>query len=325
MKILVTPTSFSLKNVPDAWKFLESFAAEIVVNPTGKPLTEDEIIPLLEGVDGWIAGLDYITEKVIQQAPAGLKAISRYGVGIERVNLTAASNRGILVANTPGTNSESVADLVFGLMLAVARRIPFLNEQVKNGGWPRFSGTELYKKTIGILGLGAIGKAVAKRAAGFSMKIAAYDPWMDNEYAVKNGIIPMTLDELITCSDILSLHLPLNGQTQNILNAERISQLRPGVIIVNTARGGLMDEEALLAGLKSGRIGGLGLDAFVVEPPVGNSLFQFDNVVATPHSGAHTTEATLNMAMMSVENLRCMLLGIPCMNVVNNECEKDKK
>ncbi len=317
MKILVTPTSFTQKNAPDAWNHLETFATEIIINPTGKPLKEEELIPLLEGVDGWIAGLDFISEKVIRQAPPSLKAISRYGVGVERVDLTAATNQGILVANTPGVNAEAVADLTFGLMLAVARRIPFLNGQVKSGGWPRFSGVELYGKTIGILGLGAIGKGVAKRASGFSMKVLAYDPWMDLEYANSNGIIPMDLDDLLALSDVLSFHLPLNDQTKNILNSDRISKLRQGIIIINTARGGLMDEEALLEYLENGKIGGLGLDAFLVEPPIGNPILQFDNVVATPHSGAHTIEATLNMAMMSVTNLESMLLGKPCRNIVN--------
>jgi len=319
MKILVTPTSFSRERAPAAWELLASFTTEIVVNPFGKPLAEKEILPLLEGVDGWIAGLDFITEDVIRQAPASLKVISRYGVGVERVDLHAAVQHGIVVTNTPGVNADAVADLAMGLLLSVARRIPSLDRQVKAGGWPRTTGVELSGKTLGILGLGAIGKGVARRAQGFSMKVAAYDPWMDRGYAERNGIQPMTLDDILLCADVLSLHLPLNGQTANILDAERIGRLKPGVILINTARGGLMDEAALLAQLEAGRIGGLGLDAFAMEPPGENPLFRFENVVVTPHAGAHTFEAALNMAMLSVENAIAVLSGKDCLHIIHDK------
>ncbi len=312
MKILVTPTSFTRERAPEAWGKLSAFAGEIVCNPMGKPLAEDDIPPLLEGVDGWIAGLDNITAQVLERAPASLKVISRYGVGFERVDLKAAAARGITVTNTPGVNAEAVADLALGLMLAAARRIPSLDRQVKAGGWPRTTGVEIYGKMLGILGLGAIGKGVARRAQGFSMHVLAYDPWMDQAYAERNGIVPMELDELLACSDVVSLHLPSTPQTANLLNADRIGRLKPGVILINTARGGLMDEEALASALESGRIGGLGLDAFAVEPPGNSPLFRFDNVVVTPHAGAHTAEAAANMAMLSVENLIAVLTGRDC-------------
>jgi D-3-phosphoglycerate dehydrogenase len=318
MKILATPTSFTRERSPAAWDRLSAFASDIVCNPFGKPLTENEILPLLDGVDGWIAGLDNITGKVLENAPESLKVISRYGVGYERIDLQTAAARGITVTNTPGVNSEAVADLAFGLMLSVARHIPSLDRQVKAGGWPRTTGVELFGKTLGILGLGAIGKGVARRARGFSMRVLAYDPWMDISYAEQNGIVPMELDNLLACSDVVSLHLPWTPQTANLLNAERISRLKPGVILINTARGGLMDEAALLAALEKGRIGGLGMDAFAEEPPGNSPLFRFDNVVATPHAGAHTAEAATNMAMLSVENLIAVLTGQHCPFVVRN-------
>jgi D-3-phosphoglycerate dehydrogenase len=320
MKILVTPTSFTRERSPAAWDKLSAFAAEIVCNPLGKPLAENEALPLLEGTDGWIAGLDNITSFVIENAPTSLKVISRYGVGYERVDLSAAAARGITVTNTPGVNSEAVADLALGLMLSVARRIPVLDRQVKAGGWPRTVGVELYGKTLGILGLGAIGKGVARRALGFSMRVLAYDPWMDKAYAERNGIVPMELDDLLACSDVISLHLPWTPQTANLLDAERISRLKPGVILINTARGGLMDEEALSAALEMGLIGGLGLDAFAMEPPGNSPLFRFDNVVATPHAGAHTAEAAANMAMLSVDNLIAVLTGKDCPFIVRDSC-----
>lgn len=317
MKILVTPTSFSPERVPAAWERLAAFATEIVTNPVGRPLSEDEIPPLLEGVDGWIAGLDFISADVIRQAPSTLRAISRYGVGYERVDLNAAAERGILVTNTPGTNSEAVADLAMGLMLSVARHIPSLDAQVKAGRWPRTTGVELTGKTLGIIGLGAIGKGVARRAAGFSMRIVAHDPWMDLAYAEQNGIRSVPLDELLACADFVSLHLPLTPQTENILNAERIALLKPGAILINTSRGGLIDEAALLRQLEAGRLGGLGLDAFALEPPGESPFFRFENVVTTPHAGAHTAEAVQLMAMRSVENLIAVLSGQPCPHVLH--------
>ena len=317
MKILVTPTSFKKGKKSKANDLLESFADEIVYNPLERPLLAEEIIPLLAGVDGYIAGLDNISAEVIRKAPPSLKVISRYGVGYDRVDLNEASKKGITITNTPGVNSESVADLAFGLMLSVARQICVLNSKVKAGEWPRSNGTELYKKTMGIVGLGAVGKAVAKRAAGFSMEIIAYDPFMNMQYAKENNIRVCTLDEVIQNSDFISLHIPFSEETKNMINARTISFMKKGVILINTSRGGLIDEAAAYEALKNGKLGGLGLDAFSTEPPGGSPLFELDNVVATPHSGAHTTEAVNNMGILSVQNLMDVLSGKECKYIVN--------
>ncbi len=317
MRILVTPTSFSANNQSRARDLLESFTGDIIYNPHGRPLTDNEIIPLLEGVDGYIAGLDYISSEVIEKAPASLKVISRYGVGYERVDIRAAAKRGITVTSTPGVNSESVADLAFGLMLSVARKISFFDKQVKAGEWPRATGIELYGKTIGIVGLGAIGKGIANRANGFSMNVLAYDPFLDSTYAAANKIRACTLDEVLGLSDIVSLHLPLNENTRNIINTETIAKMKKGAIIVNTARGGLIDEAAACEALRIGQLGGLGLDAFEKEPPGKSLLFAFENVVATPHAGAHTAEAVDNMGILAVRNLIDVLSGKECKNVIS--------
>ena len=291
MKILVTPTSMCKNKDSDILKVLKKYADEIVFNPKDHPLSPEELIPLLDGVDGYIAGLDYITREVIEKAPASLKIISRYGTGIERVDVKAAGEKGIIVSNTPGVNSESVADMAFGLLISIARSIPFLNGQVKAGKWPRTTGTELFGKTIGILGLGAIGKCVARRAKGFSMDILAYDPFFDKEFAEKNDIKESTFEETVVGSDFLTLHLPLADNTRNIINKKTIMQMKQGVIIINTSRGGLIDELAAYDAIKAGHIRGLGLDAFEKEPPEASPLFELDNVVVTPHAGAHTAEA----------------------------------
>lgn len=319
MKILVTPTSFPKKKGSEACELLSAFAGEIVWNPYGRPLGEEELPELLQGVDAWIAGVDYITAGVINKAPDSLKVISRYGVGYERVDVAAAAMRGIAVTNTPGANTEAVADLAFGLMLAVARKIPALDKRIKSGEWPRSNGIELYKKTIGIIGFGAIGRSVARRAAGFSMKIIACDPYLDKNYAKENDILIAGIDELLEKSDVVTLHLPLSADTENLINFDRVKRMKQGAILINTSRGGIVDEEALLAALKEGRLGGVGLDAFCVEPPGESPLFAFDNVVATPHSGAHTSEAAANMALLSVQNLIAVLKGEACQHIIHTK------
>lgn len=302
MKILVTPTSFKPDKPTAALDKLKGFADEIIYNPFGRPLTADELIPMLDGCDGYIAGLDYVNAKVMESCKS-LKVISRYGAGVDRVDIMAAAANGIYVCNTPGANAQAVADLALGLMLCVARKIPMLDSKTKNGSWVRSTGIELYKKSIGILGLGAIGKGVAKRAQGFSMKVYAYDPFMNHEYAKANDITPLSFDEILEKADILSLHLPLNNETKHIIDRSAICKMKKGAIIINTARGGLIDEDAACDMLKSGHIAGMGLDAYEIEPPEKSPLFELDNVVMTPHTGSHTVEATLAMADMAVQNL----------------------
>jgi len=316
LKILVTPTSFKPGKGGPALELLRSFSEDLVFNPKEKPLSEDDLIPLLSGCTGFIAGLDSITRKVIENAP-DLKVISRYGVGVDQVDLKAAREKGIDVCNTPGTNSNAVADLTFGMLLSIARRIPLLNRKTKEGEWVRSTGFELGGKTIGILGLGAVGREVAKRAAGFSMKIMAYDPFMNREYAQANGITAADFNSVVEKADIISLHLPLMDETRHIISADIMKTMKKGVVIINTARGGLIDEKAAYELLVSGHLGGLGLDAFETEPPGPSPLFELDNVVVTPHTGAHTGEATAAMAAVSVKNLIDVLSGKKCPNIVN--------
>lgn len=311
MKVLVTATSFKPDNPTPALQQLQQFADEVVYNPVGRPLTEDELIPLLQGCDGYIAGLDFVTEKVIRACDR-LKVISRYGAGVDRVDLKAAAQYDITVCNTPGANAQAVADLALGLMLSAARRLPMLDEKTRDGQWVRSTGIELYGKTLGILGLGAIGKSVAKRGQGFDMRVMAYDPFLNEEYALQHDIQPASFDQVVENCDVISLHLPLNDETRHIISREVMERMRPGTILINSARGGLIDEAAAYELLKSGHLGGLGLDAYEQEPPTASPLFELDNVICTPHTGSHTREATAAMAKMSVENLIQVLKGEPC-------------
>jgi D-3-phosphoglycerate dehydrogenase len=322
MKVLVTPTSFRSKTNTKAIEKLKGFADEIVFNESGKPLTAKDLQEMLKGCDGYIAGLDFIDEVALESAD-DLKVISRYGAGYDRVNMKAANEKGIIVTNTPGSNATAVADLAFGLILSVARRIPMLDASTKSGEWIRSTGMELSGKTLGIMGLGAIGKNVAQRAKGFSMKVLAYDPFMDEEYAKANDIIPSDLDELISNSDVISLHLPLNDKTKDIISYKEFASMKEKVILINTSRGGLINEEASVEYLKNGKLGGLGLDAFEEEPTSSYAKFRFDNVVLTPHTGAHTFEATENMANMAVDNLIDVLSGADCRYIINKQVKEN--
>lgn len=316
MKILVTPTSLQPGKNEDALNYLRSFSDNLVFNPTGKPLTEEELIPLLKDCDGYIAGLDTITENVLASCP-DLKVVSRYGAGYDRVDIAAATKYGIKVTNTPGVNAQAVGELAFGLILSVARKIPYLNQETRRGNWIRSTGMELKGKTLGILGLGAIGKVVAKCAEGFGMTVLAYDPYINLSYCEEHAITSVSFEELMSRSNVVSLHLPLLDSTRHLIDKNALQRLPHGAILVNASRGGIIDEDAAYEALKSGKLGGLGLDAFETEPPTDSTLFEFDNVVATPHTGAHTKEATDNMAYNAINNLIAVLLGKDCPCIIN--------
>ncbi len=320
MKILVTPTSFLKPENAAAKEKLESFADEVVYNDLGRPLQPEEILERLDGVDGYIAGLDYINADVLQKAPDTLKVISRYGAGVDRVDMPAATEKGILVTNTPGTNSVAVCELAFALMINVARSIRKLDQAVREGGWPRNQGIELKGKTLGILGLGAIGKNLATRAIAFGMNIVAYDPFMDHEFAKAHGItVAKDMQDVIKVSNFLSIHVPLNDETKHLIDAKAIASMPDGAVIINTARGGIVDEDALADAIRSGKIAGAGLDAYEVEPPTDSPLKDLDNVIMTPHTGAHTNEAVSGMGMMAVDNVIAVLSGADCKYVLNQK------
>jgi len=307
MKILVTPTSLGPQSKLPAMAQLRDAADDIVYNTTGAPLKADQLIPLLADVDGVVAGLDDYTAEVIAAAGPRLKVISRYGTGVDRVDLDAAAARGILVKTTPGANSVAVAELALGLMFALARHIPALDRAVRDGGWPRSTGMELAGKTLGVVGVGAIGRALAQRAQGLSMSVVGYDPYVDAAAMEAAGITPMTLDELLGAADVVSLHLPIMDSTRHLIDARALGLMKRGALLINTSRGGLIDEAAAYDALKSAQLGGLALDAYETEPPAGSPLFELDSVIATPHTGAHTAEATATMAQMAVDNLLAAL------------------
>lgn len=315
MKVLVTPTSFCKPQNIAARQKLEAFADEVVYNEYGRPLKPDEVEKMLNGVDGYIAGLDYITADALKNA-GSLKVISRYGAGVDRVDLQSAKDKGITVTNTPGTNAVAVCELAFALMLSLARVVPKLDNAVKNGEWPRNNGIELCGKTLGIVGFGAIGKNLAIRAKAFGMDVIAFDPYFDQAFADENGVKKCDVNELISSSDFISLHVPLNEHTRHMIGNEQIETMKDGAYIINTARGGLVDEAAVAKAIQQGKLGGIALDVYEVEPVTNSPLFGLHNVVMTPHTGAHTNEAISGMGMMAVDNLIAILEEKDCDNVI---------
>jgi len=306
-KILITSTSFG-KKIKAPLETLRSKGYELVLNDLGRPLVAEELTQRLAGCDGCIAGLDHFTAEVLRAAP-GLRIIARYGAGVDRVDLAAAAEAGIVVTNTPVANSDSVADLAVALMLAAARNIPAAHQSVCRGEWKNIYGTSLAGKTVGLIGFGRIGRRVARRVTGFGCRVLVCDPFVDAAEARQAGTEPVSLEELLPAADFVSLHLPANDQTRGLINAARLEQMKPSAIIVNTARGELIDQEALVDALCNGRLRGAGLDAHATEPPDAKAFEGLENVVLTPHMGAYTEEALMNMATGAVENLCAFFEG----------------
>lgn len=307
-RILVTATSYG-KNDPSLKTFLGERVGQVVYNSLAKPLNSAQLQELLPGVDGWVAGLDEIDANALKVADH-LKVISRYGVGVDNVDMNAARALAIQVTNTPGANSVSVAELTLGLMLALARHIPAAINATRRGEWPRLSGISLEGKTVGILGLGAIGRQVALRLAAFGCRLLAYDPFPSEAFAAQNKITLLPLESVIRESDFISLHLPLLPETRGLVNDAFFSQVKPGAYLVNTARGEVVDESALLRALQTGRLAGVALDAFSQEPPdPANPLLALPQVLVTPHMGAHADSAANAMGWMAAEDCLAVLEG----------------
>lgn len=307
-RLLVTPTSFG-KCDARLKSELEDLVGEVIYNTTGRPMSPELLMKMLPGMDGYIAGLEPINREALTVADK-LKVIARYGVGVDAVDLAAAKERGIVVTNTPGANAVSVAELTLGLMLALVRQIPEGAAAVRKGQFPRLNGMSLERKNIGIVGLGAIGKQLARRLAGFDACLLAYDPYPDMAFAEKHNIRFMPMNDLLAVSDIVSLHLPLLPETHGIVNCEFLARMKRGAFLVNTSRGELVDEVALLEFLQSGHIRGVGMDAFAQEPvDPSNLLLALPQVIPTPHLGAQTDGATNAMGWMSVDGCLSVLRG----------------
>lgn len=308
--VLVTPRSFGAHD-PDIRLELERQVGEVRYNRRGRPLTADELRQEIGDVDGFIAGLDEIDRSVFDAAPH-LKIVARYGVGVSNVDLDAARRHGVVVTNTPGANSEAVAELAVAFLFALARSLVPANAATHAGRWAPIEGMEVAGKTIGILGAGRIGLAVARRAAALGCTVLAHDPYADPTVLAAMGAQPVSRQQLLAESDVLSLHLPLTEETRGMVDRAFLAQARPGVLLINTARGELIVEDDLLQALESNQVRGAALDTLSQEPaPTDHPLLQNDRVLVTPHMGAHTREATNAMGRMATHDLLAVLSGAP--------------
>ncbi|WP_447727849.1 phosphoglycerate dehydrogenase [Sphingomonas koreensis] len=284
---------------------------------TGK--TPEELKAIIGNYDGLaIRSATKVTKEILDAAP-NLKVVGRAGIGVDNVDIPNASAKGVVVMNTPFGNSITTAEHAIALMFALARQLPEADLSTQQGKWEknRFMGVELTGKTLGLIGAGNIGSIVADRAHGLRMKVVAYDPFLSPERAVEMGVEKVELDQLLARADFITLHTPLTDQTRNILSAENLAKTKKGVRIINCARGGLVDEAALKELLDSGHVGGAALDVFVTEPAQEHPLFNTPNFVATPHLGASTSEAQVNVAIQVAEQMADFLVNGGVTNALN--------
>ena len=282
-------------------------------------LSKEDLIAEIPAYDGLVVRSATKPDADVIAAASNLKVIGRAGIGVDNIDIKAATNKGVVVMNTPFGNAITTAEHAIAMMFAAARQIPAANAGTQAGDWPKkaFMGTELSYKTLGLIGCGNIGSRVAERAQGLSMKVAAYDPFLTEERALELGVDKVELDELFARADVITLHVPFTEQTANILSADNLAKTKKGVIIVNCARGGLIDEAALKEALESGHVGAAALDVFAEEPAKDNPLFNAPNFIATPHLGAATNEAQENVALQVAEQMSDYLLTGAVTNALN--------
>src|SRR5712692_1707457 len=318
-KVLITARTFTEVGA-SAKKLLRGAGCDVVVPPCFGPLSEEVLLPLLEGTDAVFASADKFTETVLNSpAAASLKMISRWGVGYDSIDVAAATRQGIVIAYTPGLLDETVADFAFALLLALARRVHIGHADMTNGVWRGVWGNDVFGKTLGILGCGRIGRAVARRATGFNMRLIAYDVQPNTE-AENLGVNFVPLDELLAQSDFLSLHAALTPQNRGLIGEAQLRKMKKTAYLINTARGALVDEAALARALRENWIAGAALDAFVVEPlPADHPLRSAPNVLLTPHLASFARETGERVSLAAAQAIVDLLNGRQPQFVVNPE------
>ncbi len=300
MKVLTSPSSIGqISSQP--FDILQQNGYNVINNPYGRKLTENEVIELAKDCVGIVAGVEPLTKRVMDALP-NLKCISRVGVGMDSVDLEYAKKKGIIVVNTPNGPTRSVAEFTIALALALLRKIPQADANLKNGIWKKETGNLLFGKTIGIIGLGRIGKVVAKLFAGLGNKIIGYDLFPDKNWAAQNNVELVSFEKLLEESDIITLHLPPTKDGVPIIGIKQLLRMKKNTFLINAARGGVVDEEALFSVLKENIIAGAAVDVFSEEPYNG-PFITLDNVVLTPHLGSYAAEGKLQMEIDAVNNL----------------------
>lgn len=315
-KVAVTARSFG-EGSDDPITILQQADCEVIRNPLGRVLNSKELAEFIKDADALIAGNDQVDAAAIN-AGKKLRVISRYGVGLDNYDLEAAAARGIPVTITPGINDNSVADLAMGLLLACARGIPKADRLTKGGEWKRVPGVEIWRKTIGILGCGRIGRGVVRRARGFDMEVLCYDVNEDKEWAQSVGAGYTGFEKLLQKSDFVSIHIPLHPSTRQMIGRRELAMMKDSAYLINTARGEIINEKALYEALTTGKIAGAGLDVLTQES-ANNPLAKLDNVVLTAHMGAYTCDAVRNMGVLAARNVVDILTGVGSSYIVNKE------
>ncbi len=318
MKILLTTTSF--QDTPGEHHDLLARTGWEIVRARG-PLSEADTLKLVGDVDGYICGDDAITRQVLEKARPKLKVLSKYGIGVDKIDVKSCTEFGIPLLFTPGVNHTTVAEHTFLLLLALEKNLLFHTDSTRAGGWKRKTGHELFQKTIGIIGLGRIGKEVAIRARAFGMNVIAFGAYWDEAFARGHDVKrAASLDEIFAAGDYLSLHTKLTPEKRGLINAQSFAKMKKGVLLLNCARGELVNTEDLVAALKSGQVGGYGTDVLDQEPPpAGHPLLKLPNVVCTPHVGSRTYESVVRQATTAVKNLILAMNGEKPIAQVNPE------
>lgn len=314
-----------MRDIPHCYEPLLSEAGfELVYPPANRQMTEEELFTLLPGCVASLAGSEPYTRRVIEAgAKAGLKVIARAGVGYDAVDVKAATDHGVVVCYAPGSNHEAVGEHAMMLVLALAKNLIWQHAETKAGNWPRKAQHPVREKTLGIIGLGRTGRATALRALAFRMNVIACDPFIDGEFAHRHNISLLPLDEVLKWSDYLSLHVPLTDQTRNLIRAETIAKMKPGVMLVNTSRGEVVNEPDLVAALQSKRIAAAGLDVFEREPLRDHPFQALPNVILTAHTAGVDFRSREDMARFAAEAIVNVLAGKwPTERVVNPEVRR---
>ncbi|WP_370221695.1 phosphoglycerate dehydrogenase [Cytobacillus sp.] len=300
-KVVSSSPTFGLFS-KDPVTLLESKNYHLEILPKEITANEERFAEALKDVDALIVGVEKITPAVLKYAEK-LKVIAKHGAGVDNIDLDEAAKKGILVTNAPGANRHAVADLVFGLFLSIARKIPEAFQEVKGNQWPRIVGNEIYQKTLGVIGTGKIGKEVIRRAQGFNMNVICYDLFPDEGIEEQGLGKYVSFEELLEGSDFITIHTDLNQESQAMIGSIELALMKKSAYIVNTARGGIIDEQALYAALESGLIKGAAMDVFEKEPIADSPLLKLPNFVATPHMAGYTEEALREVGMLTAQNV----------------------
>jgi D-3-phosphoglycerate dehydrogenase len=292
-----------------------------LIDMRGSGVQDPRFVEALRQADAILCGNDLVVNDAVLDMAPGVKAIAKMGAGLDTVDIEAATRHDAIVFHTPGANNQAVADHTFALILNVARKIIYCDRSLREKRWEhtRIMGLEIWQKTLGLIGLGAIGRCVALRAKGFDMKVVAHDPFWPEEFAGKQGIAKVEIEELLRVSDVISIHAPLTPENKGMIDEKALKTMKPTAILINAARGGLVNEADLYRGLKDKVIAGAGIDVFENEPPSESPLLELDNVVLTPHTAAFTFEGMNNMSVGVVEQLIEYQKGNKPQFVVNSE------